>query len=170
MDRRAWKAAVHGVAEGRTRLSNFTFAFHFSCIGEGTGNPLQCLCLENPRDGGAHRWAAVYGVAQSRTRLKWLSSSGSSCASDRAQLAKKMERTSEKDRTDLVLKQISRKCVKHFNNNVTKIMNTYMFLAFHSPLTHHLVLLNLWGYVLGECFMLSWCIIGKKWEERMRLE
>ena len=42
--------------------------FHFSlpCIGEGNGNPLQCSCLENPRDGGA-RWAAVYGVAQSRT-------------------------------------------------------------------------------------------------------
>ena len=50
--------------------------FHFSLspIGEGNGNPLQCSCLENPRDGGAW-WAAVYGVAQSRTRLKWLSSS-----------------------------------------------------------------------------------------------
>ena len=39
-----------------------------SCIGEGNGNPLQCSCLENPRDGGAW-WAAVYGVTQSRTRL-----------------------------------------------------------------------------------------------------
>ena len=48
--------------------------FHFllSCIGEGNDNPLQCSCLENPRDGGAW-WAAVYGVAQSRTRLKRLS-------------------------------------------------------------------------------------------------
>ena len=48
--------------------------FHFSllCIGEGNGNPLQCSCLENPRDGGAW-WAAVYGVAQSRTQLKRLS-------------------------------------------------------------------------------------------------
>ena len=44
------------------------------CVGEGNGNPLQCSCLENPRDAGAW-WAAVYGVAQSRTRLKWLSSS-----------------------------------------------------------------------------------------------
>ena len=52
-----------------TSLSLFT-----SCIGEGNGNPLQCSCLENPRDGGAW-WAAVYGVAQSRTRLKRLSSS-----------------------------------------------------------------------------------------------
>ena len=51
--------------------------FHFSCTGEGNGNPLQCSYLENPRDGGAW-WAAVYGVAQSRTRLKRLSSSSSS--------------------------------------------------------------------------------------------
>ena len=51
--------------------------FSLSCIGEGNGNPLQCSCLENPRDGGAW-WAAVYGVAQSRTRLKRLSSSSSS--------------------------------------------------------------------------------------------
>ena len=50
------------------------FHFSLSCIGEGNGNPLQCSCLENPRDRGAW-WAAVYGVAQSRTRLKQLSSS-----------------------------------------------------------------------------------------------
>ena len=103
----------------QTRLSDFTFTFHFhalekemathssvlawripgtgepgrlqsmgllrvghdwatslSCIGEGNGNPLQCSCLENPRDGGA-RWAAVYGVAQSQICLKQLSSSSS---------------------------------------------------------------------------------------------
>ena len=52
------------------------FHFSLSCIGEGNGNPPQCSCLENPRDGGAW-WAAVYGVAQSRTRLKRLSSSSS---------------------------------------------------------------------------------------------
>ena len=52
------------------------FHFSLSCIGEGNGNPLQCSCLENTRDGGAW-WAAVYGVAQSRTRLKRLSSSSS---------------------------------------------------------------------------------------------
>ena len=55
----------------RPRLDNH------SCIGEGNGNPLQCSCLENPRDGGAW-WAAVSGVAQSRIRLKRLSSSSSS--------------------------------------------------------------------------------------------
>ena len=49
------------------------FHFSLSCFGEGNGNPLQCSCLENPRDGGAW-WAAVYGVAQSQTRLKRLSS------------------------------------------------------------------------------------------------
>jgi len=52
------------------------FHFSLSCIGEGNGNPLQCSCLENPRDGGAC-WAAVSGVAQSWTRLKRLSSSSS---------------------------------------------------------------------------------------------
>ena len=52
------------------------FHFSLSCIGEGNGNPLQCSWLENPSDGGAW-WAAVYGVAQSRTRLKRLSSSSS---------------------------------------------------------------------------------------------
>ena len=50
------------------------FYFSLSWIGEGNGNPLQCSCLENPRNGGAW-WAAVYGVTQSRTRLKQLSSS-----------------------------------------------------------------------------------------------
>ena len=74
----AWGAAVYGVAQSRTRLSDFTFNFHFPllCIGEGNGNPLQCSCLENPRDGGA--WgAAAYGVAQSQTQLKRLRSSSS---------------------------------------------------------------------------------------------
>ena len=51
--------------------------FSLSCTGEGNGNPLQCSCLENPRDGGAW-WAAIYGVTQSQTRLKRLSSSSSS--------------------------------------------------------------------------------------------
>ena len=58
------------------------FHFSLSFIGEENGNPLQCSCLENPRDGGAW-WAAVSGVGQSRTRLKRLStSSGSSILVD----------------------------------------------------------------------------------------
>ena len=56
--------------------SRLHFHFSLSCIGEGNGNPLQCSCLESSRDRGAW-WAAVYGVAQSRTRLKRLSSSSS---------------------------------------------------------------------------------------------
>ena len=62
-----------GCEESDTTLQ-FHFHFSLSCTGEGNGNPLQCSCLENPRDGGAW-WAAVYGVVQSWTRLKWLSSS-----------------------------------------------------------------------------------------------
>ena len=65
---------------GRSELDTterLYFHFSLSCIGEGNGNPLQCSCLENPRDGGAWR-AAIYGVAQGQTRLKQRSSSSSS--------------------------------------------------------------------------------------------
>ena len=64
---------------GRTEsdmTERLPFHFSLSCIGEGNGNPLQCSYLENPRDWGAW-WASVYGVAQSWTRLKQLSSSSS---------------------------------------------------------------------------------------------
>ena len=62
-----------GLEESDTTV---TFTFSLSCIGEGNGNPLQCSCLKDPRDGRAW-WAAVYGVAQSQTQLKRLSSSSS---------------------------------------------------------------------------------------------
>ena len=72
-----WRSLVGCSPWGR-KESNTTERLHFhfslSCIGEGNGNPLQCSCLENTRDGGAW-WTAVYGVAQSWTRLKQLSSS-----------------------------------------------------------------------------------------------
>ena len=74
-----WRSLVGCSPWGREELDT-TKRLHFhllSCIGEGNGNPLQCSCLENPRDRGAW-WAAVYGVTQSRTRLKRLSSSSSS--------------------------------------------------------------------------------------------
>ena len=70
VDRGAWWAAVHGVAQSQIRLKRLSM---HACIGEGNGNPLQCSCLENPMDRGAW-WAAVYGVAQSWTQLKRLSS------------------------------------------------------------------------------------------------
>ena len=80
---RGWRSLV-GCSPWDRRESDATERLHFhfslSCIGEGNGNPLQCSCLENPRDGGAW-WAAIYGVAQSRTRLKRLSSSRSSRSS-----------------------------------------------------------------------------------------
>ena len=61
---------------GSDKTERLHLHFSLSCTGEGNGNPLQCSCLESPRDGGAW-WAAVYGVAQSRTWLKRLSSSSS---------------------------------------------------------------------------------------------
>ena len=72
-----WRSLVGCRPWGRKEsdtTERLPFHFSLSCIGEGNGNPLQCSCLENPRDGGAW-WAAVYGVQQSRTRLKRLSSS-----------------------------------------------------------------------------------------------
>ena len=75
-----WRSLVGCSPWGRWELDTterLPFHFSLSCIGEGNGNPLQCSCLENPRDGGAW-WASVSGVAQSRTRLKQLSSSSSS--------------------------------------------------------------------------------------------
>ena len=91
--KRKWQPTpglLPGKSQGRRSLvgcspwgheeSDTTEQLHFhcalSCIGEGNGSPLQCSCLENPRDRGAW-WAAVYGVAQSQTRLKRLSSSSS---------------------------------------------------------------------------------------------
>ena len=62
MEGGAWEAAVHGGCEESDTTERLHFHFSLSCIGEGNGNPLQCSCLENPRDGGAW-WAAIYGVA-----------------------------------------------------------------------------------------------------------
>ena len=64
-----WAEEPGGLQSMGSLREGLHFNFLLSCIGEGNGNPLQCSCLENPRDGGAW-WAAVYGVAQSRTRLK----------------------------------------------------------------------------------------------------
>ena len=74
-----WRSLVGCGPWGREEsdmIERLRFHFSLSRIGEGNGNPLHCSCLESPRDGGAW-WAAVYGVAQSWTRLKRLSSSNS---------------------------------------------------------------------------------------------
>ena len=70
----AWK--IPWTREESDTTEQLHFHLSLSRIGEGNGNPLQCSCLENPRDGGAW-WAAIYEVAQSQTRLKRLSSSSS---------------------------------------------------------------------------------------------
>ena len=74
------RRSLVGCSPWGRKESDMTEQLHFhsslSCTGEGNGNPLQCSCLENPRDGGAW-WAAIYRVAQSWTRLKRLSSSSS---------------------------------------------------------------------------------------------
>ena len=74
-----WRSLVGCSPWGRQE-SDTTERLHFHFLlshsGEGNGSPLQCSCLENPRDGGAW-WPAIYGITQSRTRLKWLSSSSS---------------------------------------------------------------------------------------------
>ena len=76
-----WQRSLVGCSPWGREESGMTEQLHFhfslSCIGEGNGNPLQCSCLENPRDRGAW-WAAIYGVAPSQTQLKQLSSSSSS--------------------------------------------------------------------------------------------
>ena len=66
MDGGAWWATLHGVAKSQTRLSNFTFTFHFHALEKEMATHFHCSCLGNPRDKGAW-WAAVYGVTQSRT-------------------------------------------------------------------------------------------------------
>ena len=74
-----WRSLVGCSPWGREELDTterLHFHFSLSCTGEGNGNPLQCSCLENPRDRGAC-WAAIYRVAQSRTQLKRLRSSSS---------------------------------------------------------------------------------------------
>ena len=88
-----------------------------ACTGEGNGNPLQYSCLENPRDGGAW-WAAIYGVAQSRTRLKWLSSS-SRYADDTTLMA---EREEELKSLLMKVKEESEKVGLKLNIEKTKIM------------------------------------------------
>ena len=74
-----WAEKPGGLLSMGSRRVGYDWAtslhFSLSCIGEGNGNPLQCSCLENPRDGGAW-WAAIHWVTQSRTRLKQLSSNG----------------------------------------------------------------------------------------------
>ena len=68
MDRGTWQAIVQRIAKQTDKTERLHFHFSLSCIAEGNGNPFQCSCLENPRDGGDW-WAAVYGITQNWTQL-----------------------------------------------------------------------------------------------------
>ena len=111
------------------------FHFSLSCIGEGNGNPLQYSRLENPRDGGAW-WAAVYGVAQSRTRLKRLSSSSSRVFEDTVGIT------------------------------VGESSLQQVFMALPPIATSVLCLCSVYGFgnVLFTCVLIHWSCIGKTTE------
>ena len=117
------------------------FHFSLSCIGEGNGNPLQCSCLENPRDGGAW-WAAVYGVAQSRTRLKRLSSSSSRERTDPffASLAAAFWHKS------LVVMRVVRVMRGGYVHLCLPFRFSYNYWSSPSPLFLELVLVNVYQY------------------------
>ena len=113
----AWWAVVHGVAKSQTRLSNFTFTFHFPALEkEMATHSLQCSCLENPRDGGAW-WAAIYGVAQSRMRLKWLSSLA-------AVKLKRVSMNTDAKILNTMLKNLFQNCNKEVQKQVCFISGT----------------------------------------------
>ena len=126
-----WRSLVGCSPWGREEsdtTERLHFHFSLSCIGEGNGNPLQCSCLENPRDGGA-QWAAVYGVAQSRTWLKQLSSSSSIWMSYRRkkQLFLRFGKAVGKERWV----QRTRLCT-YFKAKETKISHTHTHLRITS--------------------------------------
>ena len=110
------------------------FHFSLSCIGEGNGNPLQYSCLENPRDGGAW-WAAVYGVAQSRTWLKRLSSSSSNTIASREEVD--LERCCLRRRT---LKRLNMwflsfyplRCTLKGNNQISLTVTVWLWMLWMS--------------------------------------
>ena len=131
------------------------------CIGEGNGNPLQCSCLENPRDGGAW-WAAVYGVAQSRTWLKWLSMILLNVITDvlviESEVAKNTSKNIENNSLEklpfkysnklvvaiMYTAYLSHKCIRH----LLKILNGLTFYVLFQPLP------SFWNFQIDKTFLI----------------
>ena len=121
--------------------------FHFSLshIGEGNGNPLQCSCPENPRDGGAW-WADVYGVAQSRSRLKRLSSSKASSSTFRTLTSPYVNNRVFK------LLQLSKKLGLVVSLPYISHIQTYLYIYFSVLQMNTMVV---WTQVMISCFSLN---------------
>ena len=121
---RSLEGCTPWVHEELDMTEQLPFYFSFSWIGEGNGNPLQSSCLENARDRGVW-WAAVYGVTQSWTQLKWLSSSSSS-------LYCNMKRVLEMDGIDdfetiWIVLNTSQVCIKNDCNGKASYLFLYIF-------------------------------------------
>ena len=118
---------------GSDTTEQLHFHFSLSCIGEGNSNPLWCSCLQNPRDWGAW-WAAIYGVAQSQTRLKWLSSSSSSISRLFAKLRAKVSSSRQlslKDKLSYSYSSSRDSSQKDLNSHY---LLPYVWLASHKSL------------------------------------
>ena len=123
-------------------------------LGEGNGNPLQCSCLENPRDGGAW-WAAVYGVAQSQTRLKQLSSSPSNEYSGLISF--------RMDWLDLLAAQGTLySLLQHHSSKASILWHSVFFIVqlFHPYMTTgKTIALTIWTFSVKWCLcFLIWCL------------
>ena len=109
--------------EESDRTERLHFHFSLSCTGEGNGNPLQCSCLENPRDGGAW-WAAVYGVAQSRTWLKRLAA----VAAAELKMTFKSNCTFQKEKDILILSPFTRPLTPSIHSIISLIFECLWIL------------------------------------------
>ena len=134
-------------------IEQLQFHFHFSlsCIGEGNGNPLQCSCLENPRDRRAW-WAVIYGVVSSQTWLKRLSSSSSSMKQD-PWTCNSGAFSSHREQTIMLIALSSMSYLKH----AMKItIPFFLWLLFYLFLLHHFL------WVFPFCMLCFWSCVWSK--------
>ena len=131
------------------------FHFSLSCTEGGNGNPLQCSCLENPRDRGAW-WAAIYGVAQSWTRLKQLSSSSSNSA---YKLNKQGDNIQPWHTPFPILNQSIVPCPVLIGCSVSPLFLFHSFLIYHFVSWFSLIFFS----VSFSCFWLWWVFVAELW-------